>query len=518
MSGPVTVGAGASRKPGTNAKLLTTWVRIWPSGDSSLLQTEKSTLINQLGIQARDFRIIESLTTRQTGCILCREKCMIVNMTYIRCVITSRYILMIPPEDDRSAIFLGRLKERIRALGRPLPVPLDGNSPAPAVVGNAAAAAEGPRLSHQALQSAQHLQPEQAPAPVRHPSPQQDQELLREANEEQRHSQTISSLFVPTRSQLSLKNLATTSTASGSAMSLVIPAARVKATTGLASSPAPTEPMPAQHALANDDEDGDQGIDMPFELKALEICLDELANDVEQVARELEHSLKPAIDGLASSVRTETLDLLRRLKTRLVNIKSTAHTVRDALEELLDDDDDMFNLSLSAKEQREMDLLQRVSFAISENSEEGNLSDDNHSSDYAVEVSQVEMLLEAYFLLFDNIFDRLQDLMENVTDTEAVVNIKLDAQQNRLIAVNLVSQGLSVINYFAIGVLGFFTMNLSPNYPLSAYWGGGGSVPPGAAGPDLPHFLMILLPSILGAYSIFVFLLVFLYMRGILRF
>lgn len=36
--------------------------------------------------------------------------------------------------------------------------------------------------------------------------------------------------------------------------------------------------------------------------------------------------------------------------------------------------------------------------------------------------------------------------MENVTDTEAVVNIKLDAHQNKLIAVNVISQGLGVIN------------------------------------------------------------------------
>ena len=40
-----------------------------------------------------------------------------------------------------------------------------------------------------------------------------------------------------------------------------------------------------------------------------------------------------------------------------------------SLEELLEDDDDMFNMSLTAKEQRELDLLQRVSFAISEDSE-----------------------------------------------------------------------------------------------------------------------------------------------------
>lgn len=53
---------------GVNAKQLTTWVRIWPSGDSNLLQTEKATLTRTLGIQARDFRVIESQNTRQVRC------------------------------------------------------------------------------------------------------------------------------------------------------------------------------------------------------------------------------------------------------------------------------------------------------------------------------------------------------------------------------------------------------------------------------------------------------------------
>ncbi len=53
--------------------------------------------------------------------------------------------------------------------------------------------------------------------------------------------------------------------------------------------------------------------------------------------------------------------------------------------------------------------------------QEGYTSDDSHSSQHSVEVSQVEMLLEAYFMHFDSIWDRLQDLMDNVGDTEAVV-------------------------------------------------------------------------------------------------
>jgi hypothetical protein len=44
---------------------MTTWVRMWPAGDSGLLNVEKSALINSLGIQPRDFRIMDTAASRQ---------------------------------------------------------------------------------------------------------------------------------------------------------------------------------------------------------------------------------------------------------------------------------------------------------------------------------------------------------------------------------------------------------------------------------------------------------------------
>ena len=51
--------------------------------------------------------------TSQAFYAMSRDKCIIVHMAYIRCVITTGYVLLVPPDDDRSSIFLARLKERI---------------------------------------------------------------------------------------------------------------------------------------------------------------------------------------------------------------------------------------------------------------------------------------------------------------------------------------------------------------------------------------------------------------------
>ena len=257
-------------------------------------------------------------------------------------------------------------------------------------------------------------------------------------------------------------------------------------------------------------------LQFPFELKALEIALDELAVHLDHHAKDLEASLKPAIDRLAKEVRTDNLDLMRRFKTRLVALKSTTMMVCTALEELLDDDDDMFQMNLTAKEQKELDLLQRISFAISEDSDEGR--SDGSSTDHELHVSQVEMLLDAYFTVFDNIFNRLQDLMENIADTEAVVNIKLDAHQNKLLAVQLMGQGIQMINLFAVGVGGFLTMNLAPDDPLGNAWAGGGAVPAGGGQPNLNTYLSYVIPAVFGSYIIFAILVTYLVRTGVIHF
>ena len=106
-------------------------------------QMERSELIDQLGLNARDLRLLENraskqvdgdaemlvtnLTTsakskislnapicQQVFCMLVRERCIFIHLAYIRCIVTSSCILMVPPDDDRSATFLLKFKERVK--------------------------------------------------------------------------------------------------------------------------------------------------------------------------------------------------------------------------------------------------------------------------------------------------------------------------------------------------------------------------------------------------------------------
>ena len=50
----------------------------------------------------------------QVFCIFSRARCIFVHLAYIRCIITSEHVLLVPPDDDRSSSFFARIKERVK--------------------------------------------------------------------------------------------------------------------------------------------------------------------------------------------------------------------------------------------------------------------------------------------------------------------------------------------------------------------------------------------------------------------
>ena len=52
---------------------------------------------------------------------------------------------------------------------------------------------------------------------------------------------------------------------------------------------------------------------------------------------------------LCSQVTSNYLDLMRRLKTRLVRLKTRVETVKEVLEKYMEDEDDMCAMNLTAR-------------------------------------------------------------------------------------------------------------------------------------------------------------------------
>ncbi|PKU66994.1 magnesium transporter MRS2-I [Dendrobium catenatum] len=205
----------------------------------------------------------------------------------------------------------------------------------------------------------------------------------------------------------------------------------------------------------------------PFEFRALEVALEAICSHLDARATELENSAYPALDELISKISSLNLDRVRKLKSGMTRLTARVQKVRDELEQLLEDDEDMADLYLSRK------LAAAASPASSAApnwvpasptigsriSKAGKTSVATfHGNDDDVE--ELEMILEAYFMQIDGTLNKLNTLREYIDDTEDYINIQLDNHRNQLIQLELfLSSGTCSLTVYSL-LAGIFGMNI----------------------------------------------------------
>ncbi|KAH7522210.1 magnesium transporter MRS2-2 isoform X2 [Ziziphus jujuba] len=217
----------------------------------------------------------------------------------------------------------------------------------------------------------------------------------------------------------------------------------------------------------NDVEAGEED-ESPFEFRALEIALEAICSFLGARTTELETAAYPALDELTNKISSRNLDRVRKLKSAMTRLTARVQKVRDELEQLLDDDDDMADLYLSRK----------LTGASSPPSGSGpanwypasptigsKISRASRASIATVrgdenDVEELEMLLEAYFMQIDGTLNKLTTLREYIDDTEDYINIQLDNHRNQLIQLELfLSSGTVCLSIYSL-VAGIFGMNI----------------------------------------------------------
>ncbi|TKW04410.1 hypothetical protein SEVIR_7G107500v4 [Setaria viridis] len=231
---------------------------------------------------------------------------------------------------------------------------------------------------------------------------------------------------------------------------------------------------------------------LPFEFRALEVCLEFACKSLEQETCTLEKEAYPALDELSSNVSTLNLERVRQIKSRLVAISGRVQKVRDELEHLLDDDIDMAAMHLSEKLAYQAADSQSSRFAAdnepSEFDEErdGEVEEEGGSSEgggygngtsaaagFTPKIDELEILLESYFVQTDGTLNKLNTLREYVDDTEDYINIMLDEKQNQLLQMGIMLSTGTLVVSAAIAVTGVFGMNITiPLYDkgVGAFW------------------------------------------------
>ncbi|GMY33966.1 magnesium transporter MRS2-1 [Fagus crenata] len=226
---------------------------------------------------------------------------------------------------------------------------------------------------------------------------------------------------------------------------------------------------------------------LPFEFRALEVALEAACTFLDSQAAELEIEAYPLLDELTSKISTLNLERVRRLKSRLVALTRRVQKVRDEIEQLMDDDGDMAEMYLTEKKRRMETSFYGDQSLMGYRSTDGasisapvspvssppearklekslSIARSRHESMRSSEsitdsIEELEMLLEAYFVVIDSTLNKLTSLKEYIDDTEDFINIQLDNVRNQLIQFELLlTTATFVVAIFGV-VAGIFGMN-----------------------------------------------------------
>ncbi|KAG2706956.1 hypothetical protein I3843_05G114700 [Carya illinoinensis] len=249
----------------------------------------------------------------------------------------------------------------------------------------------------------------------------------------------------------------------------------------------------------------DQAEDLPLEFRALELALELVCMSLDSQVKELEMEIYPVLDELATSISTLNLERVRRLKGQLLALTQRVQKIRDEIEHLMDDDGDMAEMYLTQKKQRsEAYLLSdvcaptntlggttevsnsspvspvgaftRAPFlqrAVSSIMNSSKYQSSMGSSPRGESIEELEMLLEAYFVIVDNTLSKLSTLKEYTDDTQDLINIKLGNVQNQLIQFQLLLIAALFLATIFASVTAVFGMNFEDSifdYSSTLYW------------------------------------------------
>ncbi|KAI5477158.1 hypothetical protein MNV49_006814 [Pseudohyphozyma bogoriensis] len=150
---------------------------------------------------------------------------------------------------------------------------------------------------------------------------------------------------------------------------------------------------------------------LPYEFRALESCLISVTTALETEMNNIRNMVVDLLDGLEDHIERDKLRLLLQYSRKLSAFQKRATLVQECLQEVLDNDDDLAAMYLTAKA-------------------EGKPRDPHDHE-------EIELLLESFSKQCEEIVSEIESLNANVRHTEDIIELILDSNRNSLLGMDL---------------------------------------------------------------------------------
>ncbi|MCF7917687.1 CorA family magnesium transporter [Candidatus Gracilibacteria bacterium] len=179
-----------------------------------------------------------------------------------------------------------------------------------------------------------------------------------------------------------------------------------------------------------------------FEHLVIEIALAYIVEKMERRFDEIERASDQIFGKLKKEqIDDQTFEQLLHLKKRLSKLSTKVHDIEDALEELVEDDDELLDFYLGMKK--------------------------------PTDTEDAESVLENALEQIEDITHRVEELDENIDDTQEVLTLKMNNLRNIIIKFDLIlTAATGVLGILAV-IVGFYGMNIRNHMEQdpSAIWG-----------------------------------------------
>ncbi len=189
--------------------------------------------------------------------------------------------------------------------------------------------------------------------------------------------------------------------------------------------------LPYLQAMLNKNEDA------PFGLRVIDACLREVVRHVKTKFDRIEKTSQALLQSLETTTQDETLTQLLHLKKRLSQLESRAQEIEDLISELLESDEDLGELLFDEKTEENL--------------------------------KETESILEDSLEQVEVISHQIDELNENIDDTQEIISLRLASLRNRIIRFDLIISVITSIFALLAVVVGLYGVNLKNFFENSDY-------------------------------------------------